>query len=108
MEGVRSVVTNTITGSILISFDVLQVSSQTLLTKVAQHNAIPLLDYKETAMNSKQVTRVWVESRNLNEFQLLPKLLKKTSTFVLKSFDFEVGIFGVFVGFILPAIIEAI
>ena len=108
LQGIHSVVINTITGSILISFDVLQISSQDILANLAQHRAIPLIDYKQTEVASNQVIRVNIETKNLEPFPIWPFVFKKAVQYVLGSLELQPGVVGVFVNIVLLSIFEAI
>lgn len=108
LRGIRSVVINTITGSILISFDVLQISSEAILARVAQHKAIPFIDYKQSEVHSNQVVRVNIQTQNLEPFDIWPFILKKAVQYLLGSMEFQPGPVGVIANIVLPTIFEAI
>src|SRR3989338_3383595 len=85
LRGMHSVVINTITGSILISFDVLQISSQDILATVAQYRAIPQIDYQQSQVNARQVIRMRIESRNPVRFDILPFILRRAAQAALSG-----------------------
>jgi hypothetical protein len=107
-QGVTSVVTNTTTGSILICFDILQVSSQALLTKLAHHNAIPHFEFRQSVNDPSRILRVSIESRRQEGSVLLPFFLKRTARFILSSLEIPPGAVNVIVNVILQTLVQAI
>jgi hypothetical protein len=105
LQGIQSVVLNTITGSILISFDVLQISSQDILAEIAHHKAIPLIDCKEA--NTSKAIRIHVASRNL-ELNIWPFVFKKAAQTLLGSLDLKPGVFVILSNILLSSFFETI
>jgi len=107
LQGIRSVVINTITGSILIRFDVLQTSSQEILATLAQHKAIPHVDCKQPE-NSKQVIRVQIVAKDIESFNIWPFVLKRAVQYVLGSLDLQPGVLYVLTNIVMPSIVEVL
>lgn len=109
LKGVESVLINSITGSLLIYFDVIDINTQTLLKNIAQHRVTPVIEIPENNLNSKQVIRVHVESHdmeNIRHYSLLT--LKKITQLVIGNLDVKSKALQFSIGILVPAIIEAI
>lgn len=106
LEGVRSFGINTTTGSVLILFDGTRLSIQTLLAKLAQHHAIPLLEGPSFLHKPDQVLRIWVESKPKVVVNLWPILLKKAGFLILGALEIQPVWLHMLVSYVVPHIVE--
>ncbi len=106
IEGVKSVIVNTTTGSILIRFDNLKVSFHTILRDLAQNHPLPLVE--NSIQNSQTLYKISIESQNREEKKLVPFLLKKTAQHLLGSLEFESKVLNILLSILLPSLLEVL
>ena len=77
------------------------------LQRMAQHSLVPHLDFQRALPDAKQLTRVWIETKALVDYDLWPYVFKKAAQLFLASLEVQPSGYNVLINIVLPSLVDA-